>query len=426
MTDTELEDRVRAALHAVADATPLDAAPRSPRRRVAPYLAIAAALAIVVGAVALIDRDDAEDVRVTAPPTTTEPDAPSPLPASFDVRAGNPVFTGDGTADDVANAYLRARFPDHPSPGVHVETVETEGDLGRTRWSTGSELEGTLGSGELHLRIVDGHWSVIAATTDGLDLSALTYDGERVRGTVRSTSDESFQVELVSWRTEPSHDGSGPFSFGPAHGELEVDSPLPLQPVTARVMHLGGTVLAIAEVRFDPPPLPHHRDLDACVAEHTGEPDPPAPVVHRLCAAALDGTVIAREEDRHAWELVATDEPSGHWVTLRWRDLVGTFRMQTDGDFDSLFTQLGPCCTMNDDVVVAGALNRDATGLQLVLGDRRVGATSFPDPETGVQYAVVVIPHDQIPRDDTNVLVQVRIGEEWRDAAEIDLATIGG
>lgn len=78
--------------------------------------------------------------------------APQPygLPAGFDLTRAEPVFTGQGSADGVAEAYLRSRFPDYPAPGVTAQRARTRAGRAYVGWTT-------VGGPDV--------WEVIAALT---------------------------------------------------------------------------------------------------------------------------------------------------------------------------------------------------------------------------------------------------------------------
>lgn len=430
MNDTQLEERIRATLRSVADAAPRGTSrggrPRSSTPRwvlAAASVLVAATIAAVALGVAAADRDgDGEGTR-TADPVAMSP--ASRLPAGFDPAAATPVFTADGDADAVATAYVRSRLPRLAS----LAPVEMTGVVGRARWTTSSELEGVHATGEVLLRHIDGGWGVVAATTDAVDLGGLRYDGGHLRGVIQSESDELLRVELLDWRNDTGERlRRAPEPFDSSDGTVTLDVEHRLAPVIVRANLVGGSILSITEVRLDAPPLAPHRDLEGCIRQHTTAAKEPTPdVLRRLCEASLEGTVVASGSGTDpAWELVASDEPTGHWVTLRWRDLVGQYRLQTDGEFDSLFTQIGPCCAIEGDTVVVGALRRDATGMQVVLGDgRAIAAQAFADPATGVRYAVVVVPQELVASSPT-AETQIRVGDRWQDGPTMNLAVLGG
>lgn len=391
MTDTELEDRVRTTLRAVAAA---DAAPVASRARRWPVIAAAAAVVIVVGAAIALQGDDTAQVHVTAPPSEV---AASPLPTGFDVRTAGAVFTAEGTVDEVVDAYLASRFPDYPSPGVRSEPATVDGELATARWHT------DITHGDVRLRLIGHSWSVVAATTDDVFLDQLVIDGDRVHGAVTTSDINSLFVDVLDPTGEPVPGAPRPEGYpgaeyrfgtggGPADGELKIDVSM-VGPAVMRVNLVGGTILSISEVRLDPPST---------------------------------STTVIGEGD--GWDLVATDEETGHWVTLRAAQVEGVFRLETDGNFDSLFTVIGPCCRINGNVVVVGALRRDTTGMQVKLSDDRViAAQSFADPVTGVQYAVALIPIADLPSDPT-ARVEIRLADGTFQGMEftLDLSVIGG
>lgn len=426
MTDTELEDRVRVALRAVARATPLDVTPAL-RRRSPRALTIAASVVVAIAAgtvVLAVERDDATTTVTDAPPGPAA--TASPLPQGFDPSTASPFFSAEGDADGVAIAYLRARFPDYPEPGVSVAPSVDEGELRRARWSTSGPTEGELAGGDVFLRVVDGQWSVVAVTTDEVHLQNVEYDGERVHGVIETTGGQSLVVEVLDWRGDPL---APPTNMDGFDSEIEIDVRNPMAPTIVQVRQVGGTTLSISEVRLDPAPLPTHRDYERCLAAHTTTEKMPTPdIVGRLCAASLEGDVIGSGAgDGPTWELVATDEPTGRWVTLRARDQIGTYRIQTDGDFDSLFTQLGPCCSFAGHVAIVGTLRPGTTGMRAMLVDgTAIAGEGFEDPSNGVVHSVVLVPLRLI-QNDASASVEVRLADgTFEHAADMNLAILGG
>jgi hypothetical protein len=430
MNDTELERRVRTTLRAVAEATPVDSTvaawERAPRRRsLASMVAVAAAVAGLVGAAAALAAAD-RDEKTTKVDSANAPFAAGALPMNFEPTLAAPIFTAPGSVDEVAEAYMRARFPDYPAPGIVVEPA-SQGEVRVVRWSTSTGDEGPIAAGGLQLRSVDGRWAVVAATTDSIDLAGLSYQGDRVRGVVRSASDQTVSIEVLDWKQERVRHAQEAIV---ARGDVAIDVPNRLAPTTVRVTLVGGTVLAVAEVRLEPPAVPPHRDFDGCIAKHTTmEKEPTPDIVGRLCAAALDGVVLGRgAASDPSWELVASDEPTGHWVTLRWRDLVGTFRIQTDPPAKAAFAQLGACCGLADNVAVVGALRAGSTGMQVVLGDgTAIAADGITDPATGVVYAVALVPASSTgPNPTARVAVRDGHGRFTDTGLDVNLRILGG
>ncbi len=445
-TDSELTARVRAALAAVADATPLEGPMPAPAPRRHPFrliAAVAAAATLLVGTVSVVSRG-AEDtpLRVGAPGSS---DQPSSLPNGFDVTTATPLFSADGSPDEVGLRYLRDRFPDFPAPGVTADAAQTEGDSATVRWRTGDD-GGEIASGELYLRRSADRWAVVAAGTDGVDLSSLTYDGTRVAGTVRTTSDNSLFADVLDWQGQPVHRAPRPegqpgaayrlgTAGGPSNSELDLDVMNPRAPAVVRVSLVGGTVLSVSEVRFDPPALPAHRDLAGCVEQGTNKEKEPTPdVLYRACAAALVGEIIGSGTagDRQ-WELVASDEPSGHWVTLRSRDQIGVFRHQAGEEKagaraeQAPFFSLGPCCSIGDHVAMVGALHADAEALRVRLGDGSIlEARATSDPGHTVRYAVVTVPDTGARAGAARAEVLLRNGRRVPAGGEFRLTILGG
>src|SRR3546814_9353907 len=88
-------------------------APRSHRRV---HIAVAAAAVLAAVMAGLVLRPDERNDISTVP--ADSPDQPAGLPSTFDATTAPFVFSAPGDAEAVADAYLRARFPDYPAPGV--------------------------------------------------------------------------------------------------------------------------------------------------------------------------------------------------------------------------------------------------------------------------------------------------------------------
>ncbi len=414
--DPELEARVRATLHAVAEKTAsaegcrlpvADSRRRSTTRGLA---AVAAAVLLLAGLTAIVRRDGADGVQIPAA-------SASGLPTGFDMATATPIFAAPGEVDDVVRAYLRSRFPDYPAPGITTGPAAVDGERATATWATGGGTEGELARGKVHLRRSGDWWAVVGAETAGVDLSTLSYDGTRVQGTITSTNGNSLFADALDWRGEPVHrsperDGHQGAAYrvgtagGPATGALHIDIPHPGAPVIVRVNLVGGTVLSVSEVRFDPPLPAAHRDYEGCVRANTTKEKEPLPdVVARQCAASLDGTVIATgAAGERVWELIATDEANGSWVTLRSRDQVGSFRIEVGDDLRDQepqrapFTQVGACCALGKFVAVAGTLHPDAAALRVRTSNGQVfEMPAARDPASRASYAVVLVPMTPSP-----------------------------
>src|SRR3546814_13406377 len=86
-------------------------------------------------------------------------------------------------SEAVADAYLRARFPDYPAPGVVSGPVTSDRSQAVTMWMLTGEGSARY-RGTILLRSDNGAWGVVAATTDGVDLSDVTFDGRRAKGRI--------------------------------------------------------------------------------------------------------------------------------------------------------------------------------------------------------------------------------------------------
>ncbi|HUR50184.1 MAG TPA: hypothetical protein VMY88_11740 [Acidimicrobiales bacterium] len=440
------ESLVRDTLRAVAAATPVSEhtpsatrpgrRPRPPRRAA---LAVAACVVVVAGLAAVAaSRGEGGDQHVQV----TSPASPA-VPSGYDVATATPVFSADGMPDEVAEAYLRARFPDHPAPDIRREPARVDGERATVNWSTGDDEAHRIAKGELVLRRTANRWAVITSTTGEVDVSGLTYDGTRVRGVVRSTSDNSLFADVLDWKGDPVRGAPRPegqpgaayrygTAAGPAKQSLEIDVPAPSQPAVVRVYLVGGTILSVSELRFEPPPLAAHADTDGCMhANVTEKKDPTDDVVLRRCLAALRGTIVASGTvaDR-AWELVSSEEPAGHWMSLRARDLVGTYRLQpgsglrgTDAK-TSPFLELGACCAAGDSIIVVGAVHPDVRTVRFALRDGNLDIATRQ--AEGLSYAVAVMPQKVQAEGDVAVSVQYADGTWSGTVTRLSLAVLGG
>jgi hypothetical protein len=229
---------------------------RTRRRRVA--LALGVVLAFALPMVVVAATDDTGATKVDAPFATTPSEgdpvaAVDGLPATFDPTTAEPVFVADGSAAEVATAYLSARLPDLQ---VTVQPV----DVGRSgaptiRWATPQDA-GSY-NGTLLLKALSGPdgWSIVAATTDGIDASEVGTVPGVLAGTVRSSALDLLSVDVVDADDVPI-DGSGPAAgeepepWGTAGtsdaGGVRLGLPLS-GPAFVRIRLVGGTFLAITE-----------------------------------------------------------------------------------------------------------------------------------------------------------------------------------
>ena len=439
--DEALVARIRETLNAVADTTPLEdhasvsTLPRPSRRGHFLFAVAAAALALVVGASVIIAGRDA-DTTVTNP----TPDQPlATLPVGFDPATAAPVFSAVGEPDDVAQAYLEAHFPDFPSPGVTFELTEQSAATARARWRTADD-GGVLEEGDLLMRRDAERWTVVAATTDSIDVGSVSFDGATVAGTIRSSSEDSLFVDVLDWtanpvRQAPQPGGAGPdmpttgTAGGPAIGTLDLNVPQPAAPAIVRIRLVGGTVLGITEFRLDPPPLAPHRDFDGCVsANNTREKEPTPDIVARNCASALEATVISEGDavDR-GWQLVASEETSGTWVTLRFRDQVGMFRQRTDMAGSPLrlypVERAEACCASAGATLVVVVTAEDIARVRLKTSSgANIEAETFAHGDR--RYAVLVV-EPSVEGEEGSLEAQMPNGE-WIADRSISLAVLGG
>ena len=442
--DDALAQRIRQTLATVADATPLRSeATVSPLARPSSrprllFAAAAAVLAVVVGAGVLVAGREGE-TAVTNPTPIGEI---SPLPVDFDAAAAAPIFSAAGDPEAVAQAYLEARFPDFPAPGVTLAMVEESAASAKAHWQTGDD-SGVLEEGDLLMRRDADQWMVVASTTDSIDTGSISFDGTTLTGTIRSTSEDSLFADVLDWseqpvRHAPQPGGASPemptfgTAGGPSIGSLDLDIPHPGAPAIVRIRLVGGTVLGITEFRLDPPPLAPHRDFDGCVsANNTREKEPTPDIVARNCAMALQATVISEGDavDR-GWQLVASEEPSGTWVTLRFRDQVGMFRFRADAPAPARDVREDPvesidvCCGSSTATVMVAVVHHDVSRVRLTTSAGTVvEAEALPNVDR--RYAVLVV-EPTVEGEEGSLEAQIPNGEWIAVDGSFSLAVLGG
>lgn len=441
--DDALVGRIRETLDAVAAATPMEGEAtvmplrRGERRPRLLFAAAAAVLAVVVAAAVLVSGRDA-DTTVAVP----IPDGPfSALPTGFDAATATPIFSAPGESKDVAAAYVESRFVpgSFGRPTVSVSGSGDSATASRLRWRFGDDT-GTLAEGDLLMRRDGERWVVVASTTDSIDVKSVSYDGTRVSGVVRSSSDESMVADVLDWMGEPARRSPRPAGIsgaspdmgsagGPAVGSLTIDVEHRSAPAVVRVMLVGGTVLGVTEFRLDPPPLATHSDFDACFRANTNvEKEPTPDIAARNCAMALEGTVVAEGAaiDRK-WQLVASDEPSGHWLTLRMRDQVGMFRLRNEAGPDVLtdpVEQVQVCCAAGEATVVVAVVRNDVSRVRMTTSaGTTVEAEAFVDADR--RYAVLVV-EPTVEGEEASLEVQLPNDEWVASDGSFSLAVLGG
>src|SRR3546814_2428086 len=134
----DIPDRPRRELLAVSALRPEMPAPRSHRRV---HIAVAAAAVLAAVMAGLVLRPDERNDISTVP--ADSPDQPAGLPSTFDATTAPFVFSAPGDAEAVADAYLRARFPDYPAPGVVSGPVTSDRSQARSEEHT-SELQSLM------------------------------------------------------------------------------------------------------------------------------------------------------------------------------------------------------------------------------------------------------------------------------------------
>lgn len=212
----------------------------------------------------------ATTTETSQPAATMNPD-PSPgfggqlgaiidqLPDGFNLEQASAVFAMDATLEETALRYLETR---HLPEGVGISRVEEQDDYTVVQWAWGRLLDETEAergeSGWLVMRPTDTGFEVLAATTDGIDLSdVLQTSSGHIIGGVISNTDQHVGVDVLNLDGTPVASAPNPegmpdadFLWGTAASgtpplgfDVQVSGP-----VLLRVNRVGGTLLSISEI----------------------------------------------------------------------------------------------------------------------------------------------------------------------------------
>jgi hypothetical protein len=168
-----------------------------------------------------------------------------------DAASAPVVFSAEGDADAVADAYLRERFRDYPVPGVEIASITSDGAEATATWMTGGFGAAPYG-GTILLRSDGETWGVLAATTDGVDLSEVAFDGRRVQGRITYTGIDILAVDVTNLAGEPVEGAPRPggypgaaYRYGTAGesdtGSFDLDLAATDEAVVVRAQYVGGT-----------------------------------------------------------------------------------------------------------------------------------------------------------------------------------------
>jgi len=190
---------------------PSTSSPRPARDRIR---VMVAALALAIGGTAAFVASRGNSAEVVATGTSDEVESnitfgnrvwnlaiPSAdlFPADFSLNTDLPLFSAEGDAAKVIDAYFNNRLADR-SINISSELAEVSSNaltaLHRWTW-TGDPVGDASPSGWLYLRFGDGAWNIYAVTTDGVDMSDLRFTPDGFE--VRITSD-SIQSMTAEWR----------------------------------------------------------------------------------------------------------------------------------------------------------------------------------------------------------------------------------
>jgi hypothetical protein len=212
------------------------------------------------------DSGEANDTAATAGdvlPTPVEP---------LDGTGELALFAGQGSATEVARAYLDARLPENPDEPVLDDGRRTMGTIpggGATEvipWRLKPPPSGVVSddnppisdrySGEVRLQAIEGGWAVVAATTDQIALREVHRDDETVTLTVDRLDDAAIDLlDLAVFDVDGHPVGEAASAPLGSPGTWTVDLGGDVDPdaaLTLRARHMGGGVFSLTEVRVPP------------------------------------------------------------------------------------------------------------------------------------------------------------------------------
>jgi len=181
------------------------------------------------------------------------------LPDGFDIEQAHPVFAMDAGVEETALRYLETR---HLPDNVGLSRVETQDGYTLAQWAWGRLLDETEiergESGWLVMRSTSTGYEVLAAATDGIDLSQIIFTRNgHILGGVISNSDQHIGVDVLNLDGTPVDSAPNPegmpdadFLWGTAASgtpPLGVDVQVS-GPALFRVNRVGGSLLSISEV----------------------------------------------------------------------------------------------------------------------------------------------------------------------------------
>jgi hypothetical protein len=181
------------------------------------------------------------------------------LPDGFDLDQATPVFAVDAGLEEAALRYLETR---HLLDNVGISRVVEQDNYTMVQWAWGRLLDETeLEQGEsgwLVMRPAGTGYEVLAATTDGIDLSDViqTSTGHIIGGVISNT-DQHLGVDVLNLDGTPVASAPNPegmpdadFLWGTAASgtpplgfDVQVSGA-----VLLRVNRVGGTLLSISEI----------------------------------------------------------------------------------------------------------------------------------------------------------------------------------
>ena len=331
-----IELRLADTLHHEADGLPdaevarvVPAAPHRPHFLRPGFAAPVAVLAVMVLAAPLIwlstqrsGGGSAVEDPSSSQPATSQPThpgttaVPSPtftgllgeivdlLPTGFNPETAIPVFVGEGSVEQVVADYIEAR---HLTTDAGIAQVEEQDGYTLAQWAWGQLIDNTAIepglSGWLLMRPTDGGLEILAATTEGVDLSDLAISDGNLGGSVETDTAQTMGVDVLDLDGTPVESSPNPEGMPDADmvwGTAAAgDPPLTLdlavtEPFVVRVNLVGGALLSISEVAFGQA----EADVEEVTMTTTTMATTTTPDTERVAAIAaeLGGSAMSQEK----------------------------------------------------------------------------------------------------------------------------------
>ncbi len=298
----------------------------------------------------IVDRETADGEAVDDSTSTIE-EFLALFPEAVDVESGSAAYTDyrESTAEGQVASYLNQRLPDLPHSARQVDAV---GPLTLFRWSVSQADIDQSGSVLVRRREsrFDSSFSVVAATTDGIELVEAERSLDGMRVVLTDTRTEDLVVDVTTSQGVPIPSSPNPDGIGPADAPLlgtagstdgdrfELELAAGPQLVVVRAQNVGGTMLNILEFALDPIGFSEPCGTEAPLTVAVGS------LLGPLAVGPSPQAVTAPLTNQQVWHYPGADAS----IELRWPvdpALIGRTDLTSLGDADVLSfprSTLGP------------------------------------------------------------------------------------